>query len=59
MPAEGCKAAADILNAAWAAYSDVDLWKEYPKIQQRKTEVLKELILKNLEIFEIERIQSE
>ncbi|MHB1549873.1 MAG: hypothetical protein ACYCX6_01565 [Vulcanimicrobiaceae bacterium] len=58
-PAEGCKSIADILNAAWLVYNDVNFWNEHPKIEERKTEVLKELVLKNLEVFEIERIQAQ
>jgi hypothetical protein len=58
-PAENCRTIADMLNAAWMAYNSNDLWSEYPSMQKRKLEVLKEVVLKNLEIFEIERIQSE
>lgn len=58
-PPEQCKTMADILNAGWKAYGDDDLWKEHPALQARRVSILKELVLKSLEIFEIERIQSE
>jgi hypothetical protein len=59
VPAENCKTVADILNAGWAAHGDENLWNESPAIKARKDQVLKELILKNFEIFEIERILQE
>jgi hypothetical protein len=59
VPAEKCTTIADILNAGWIAHNDESLWNETPAIKARKNQVLKELILKNLEIFEIERIQQE
>jgi hypothetical protein len=59
VPAEGCKTIADILNGAWLAWEDPDLWKQFPGIADRKLSVLKELVLKNLEIFEIEQIQAQ
>jgi hypothetical protein len=57
VPAEQCKTIADILNAAWLAKDDQDLWREYPSLRKRKDDVLKELALKNLEVFEIEQLQ--
>lgn len=59
VPAERCNTIADILNAGWIAYNDAALWNNSPAIKERKDLVLKELILKNLEILEIERIQQE
>lgn len=59
VPAEECKTIADILNGAWLASEDPDLWKQYPGMADRKLSVLKELVLKNLEIFEIEQIQAQ
>jgi hypothetical protein len=59
VPAEGCKTIADILNGAWLAWEDPDLWTQFPGIADRKLSVLKELVLKNLEIFEIEQIQAQ
>ena len=58
-PAEGCKHMANIINAAWRANNDADLWKDFNNVKERKPEVLKDLILKNLEIYEIERTLSE
>lgn len=59
VPAENCITIADILNGAWMAYADDNLWSEYPTIRDRRLLVLKELVLKNLEIFEIEQILQE
>jgi hypothetical protein len=59
VPAKGARSLADILNAAWLAFEDKTLWKENPELHQKKDEVLKELILKNIEILEIESRQKE
>lgn len=58
VPAERCTCLADILNAAWKAFSDTSLWKDLP-LYERKDRVLKELVLKNIETFQIEQIQTE
>ena len=55
MPAEKCKCLADILNAAWLAYRDLAFWEHNPQIAERKDTILKELVLKNIELFEIEQ----
>ncbi len=59
VPAEGCKRLSDILNAGWQAWSDPDLWKDMPEVNEDKDEILKELVLKNIELFEIEQMISE
>ncbi len=59
VPREKCKCIADILNAAWKAYRDSTLWQDNPQIAEKKDLVLKELVLKNLELFEIEQILKE
>ena len=59
VPAEDCKTMADILNAAWLANDDETLYNEPPALKDRKSEVLKELCLKNLEVFEIEQRLAE
>jgi hypothetical protein len=59
VPREKCKCIADILNAAWKAYRDDSLWQDNPQIAKKKDLVLKELVLKNLELFEIEQILQE
>ncbi|HTZ55619.1 MAG TPA: hypothetical protein VMB20_11205 [Candidatus Acidoferrum sp.] len=58
-PAENCSSIANILNAGWDAFNDPGLWSGYQNTAGRKAEVLKELILKNLEIYEIEQIQAQ
>ena len=59
VPAKDARSLADILNAAWLAFEDESLWESIPELHKKKDEVLKELILKNIEIFEIERRQQE
>jgi len=56
IPAEGAKSLADILNGAWKAYNDSHLWKHLPKINKKKEDVLKDLVLKNIEIFTYESL---
>lgn len=56
VPAEGCLGLPDILNAAWRAYRDPSFWMGNAQVEQKKDETLKELVLKNIEIFEIEQI---
>jgi len=57
VPPEKCSSLPDILNAAWKAYMDDSFWtkEDIPDVGERE-KVLKELILKTLEIFEFERI---
>jgi len=59
VPAKGARSLADILNAAWLAFEDKTLWKDIPDLHKKKDDVLKELILKNIEIFEIESRQKD
>jgi hypothetical protein len=56
VPAENCKTLPDIVNAAWKAYEDPHLWDNMPHVMKKKDAILKDLILKNIEVFEIEQI---
>ncbi len=56
VPAEGCRNIPDLLAASWKAFNNPDLWKDLPEIHRNRDKVLKELVLKNIEIFEIEQI---
>jgi hypothetical protein len=56
VPAEKCRCLADILNAAWQAFRDNAFWQGDPQIGDKKDAVLKELVLKNIELFEIQEI---
>ena len=58
VPAEGAASLADILNAAWMAFEDEDLWTDIPEVRRKRDRALKELILKNIELFEIEQRQT-
>ena len=55
IPAEDSQSLPDILNAAWELSEDTDLWAEYPQIVGKRDRVLRELVLKNIEVFEVER----
>ncbi len=59
IPAEKCKSLPDIINAGWRAYLNNDLWKDIPQVHRNRVRNLMELILKNVEIFEIETIIAE
>jgi hypothetical protein len=56
VPAEGCRSLADMMNAAWAVAQEPGLWKEMPELHRKRASILRELVLKNMEIFEIEAI---
>jgi hypothetical protein len=56
VPAEKCICLADILNAAWKAFRDNTFWQGDQQIGDKKDEVLKELVLKNIELYEIQEI---
>jgi hypothetical protein len=58
VPAETTASLPAILNAAWRVTNDAEFWKDVPQISANKRHVLKELVLKNAEIFEIEHILS-
>jgi hypothetical protein len=54
-PATNAGCLANILNAGWKAFHDTTLWKDIHQIQS-KERVLKELILKTIEVFEYEEL---
>ncbi|HUY32087.1 MAG TPA: hypothetical protein VMV69_04845 [Pirellulales bacterium] len=56
VPAENCKSLADILNAGWRAHFQSDLWDGIPHVRRHRERNLKELVLKNFEVYEIEQI---
>jgi hypothetical protein len=55
VPAVGARSLCNILNAAWDVYHDKSFWVHMPQIDDRQR-VLRELVLKNIEILEIEQI---
>lgn len=56
VPISNAKSLTDILNAAWLCFHDENLWKKVPIITlQNKYRVLNELILKSIEVYEIEQ----
>lgn len=56
VPAARSEALVNILNAGWEAYHDGDLWKNLPNVFEHRIDVLNELVLKSVEILEIEQI---
>jgi len=56
VPAKECKSLSDILNAAWKAYEDPELWRSTIDVAKEKDRILKDLVLKNIEIFYVEQI---
>ena len=57
VPAQRCKSLPDILNAAWRVYEEEDLWEStIEEPGRQKDQILKDLILKNVEIFEVEQL---
>ena len=54
VPAEGALSLADIINAAWLAFDDLNLWADTPEVFKKRDRAVKEVILKNIELFEIE-----
>jgi hypothetical protein len=59
VPCENVKTLADIISAAWRAYEKPDLWIGAAQPSLNKDVVLRELVLKNVEVFEIEQILKE
>jgi hypothetical protein len=59
VPAENAQSLADILCAGWLAWDDSNFWAEMPRIHSSKDKVLYELLLKNIEVFDIEQIQKD
>jgi len=64
-PAQKAGNLANILNAGWKAYRTAEFWSNVPQIKNQqnpaefKERVLKELILKSIEVLEFEEITTE
>ena len=58
VPAEKTRSLADIINAGWCVNEDVNFWKDTPFANKRVT-ILRELVLKNIEVFEIEKTRGD
>ena len=59
VPGTGAKSLSSIINAGWRAFHDPGFWANYPHIRERKADVLNELVLKSVEVFEIETVLRE
>jgi hypothetical protein len=58
VPLNGAEQLSCIVNAAWLAYHDKDLWKDRKEIRDRDA-LLKDLVLKNIEVLQIKEIMQE
>ncbi len=58
VPAEGTPGLVPIVNAGWKAFEAQDLWSKSPHMLPRRNEILKNLIIKNLEVYEFECITN-
>jgi len=59
VPAENCKSLSDILNAAWLASNCDTLWAALAFTQTERQRILDDLVLKNLELLEMETILAD
>ena len=55
VPAEGCASLADIINAGWRASLDPALWENNPQVLKKRDTIIKELTIKTIEVFQIEK----
>ena len=58
IPAQRIGSVADIVNGGWMAKFDDTLWKENPSVLPRREIVLNELLLKSLEVMEVEHLMK-
>ena len=59
IPISNAKRISDILNAAWLCFHNERIWKKNPTIKAKdRSRFLNELVLKSIEVFEIEKRTS-
>lgn len=58
IPPKNPESLSNIVNAAWRAFHDNELWEDHPEIESKDL-VLKELVLKGIEVLEFEQRTSE
>jgi hypothetical protein len=56
VPGSAVKSLASITNAGWQAFHDRKAWANWKHLENRYEDVLNELMLKSIEIFEIEAL---
>ncbi len=54
-PDEKSESLADILNAAWRLSEDPGLWSDRPQLLKKRERLLREVVLKNVDVFEVEQ----
>jgi len=59
VPGSSVKSLASITNAGWQAFHDPKPWSNWKHLEDRYEDVLNELMLKTIEIFEIEALWKE
>ena len=57
VPAQGIGHLGEIIAGGWKAYRDRDLWKDDAGALARRDEILNELLLKSIEVMEIELLR--
>lgn len=58
VPIENARSLSDIVNCGWTALDDSEFWAQLDHIPDRN-KTLKELIIKSMEVFEIEQIRKD
>lgn len=56
VPTSGIASLPDIINAGWRAYNDDHLWDDKPELKADRQSILFEIVLKSIEVLEIESI---
>lgn len=56
IPISKANSLSDILNAAWLCFHKEKIWEEYSFTPDEKDQHLKDLVLKSIEVFEIEEL---
>lgn len=56
VPASGCRGLPEIINGGWRAMLDPELWSRAPFLRDRRHFVVNELILKTIEVLDVEQI---
>jgi hypothetical protein len=59
IPAENVFSLADIINAAWKANNNNNLWKEMDINEEKRIEIISNLSLKTIEVLDIEQRKKE
>lgn len=59
VPAERVENFVSIVNAGWTAFETKDFWTDFSHLHPFKNSILRDLVLKNMELYEIEHILAD